>query len=31
VGGLLHEDVVVVEKESPRYLSTPEDELRVVG
>ncbi|GAF82038.1 unnamed protein product, partial [marine sediment metagenome] len=30
-GGLLHEDVFVVEKESPRYLSTPEDELRVVG
>ena len=30
-GGLLHEDVVVVEKESPRYLSTSEDELRVVG
>jgi len=30
-GGLLHEDVVVVGEKGPRYLSTPEDELRVVG
>lgn len=30
-GGLLHEDVVVVGENGPRYLSTPEDELRVVG
>jgi Xaa-Pro dipeptidase len=30
-GGLLHEDVVVVGEEGAKYLSTPEDELRVVG
>jgi len=30
-GGLLHEDVIVVTDGSPQYLSTPEDELRIVG
>jgi Xaa-Pro aminopeptidase len=30
-GGLLHEDVIVVKEENAKYLSTPEDELRIVG
>jgi Xaa-Pro aminopeptidase len=30
-GGLLHEDVIVVKKEGAKYLSTPEDELRIIG
>jgi Xaa-Pro aminopeptidase len=30
-GGLLHEDVIAVTEGGPRYLSTREEELRVVG
>ena len=30
-GGLLHEDVIVVKEGGAEYLSTPEDELKIVG
>ncbi len=30
-GGILHEDVVVVTDDEPRYLTTFEGELRAVG